>query len=173
MKYNNTILCLDCETGGLCSVLKKQATLEVALTELAIVAIDNETLEIVDKFSCLFKPYKKDLIYEPKALEVSHITLDMLDEDGIEMKDAFSQIESFIKKHTKGKLKPIMAGHNVIKFDLDFIVGLFELNKKSAEDYFDDFILDTLQLSRLKLIEAPKFNLASCLQTHQIDIVEL
>jgi DNA polymerase III alpha subunit (gram-positive type) len=46
------------------------------------------------------------------------------------------------------------------------------LNKKNAEDYFDETTWDTLPLTRLKLIENPKFNLASCLQAHEIDIVD-
>lgn len=172
-KYNNSFIICDFETGGIPKVLKKRATIEVAVTEIAMVAVDNETLEIIDQFSCLFKPYKKDLIYQQVALDVSHITLDMLEKDGLEMSDAFDKICQFVKKHTKGKSnKPQLCGHNFQDFDLEFMVNLFELNGKDAEDYFDDRVWDTLYFARLQAIEAPNFKLATVLQDHQIDIVD-
>lgn len=169
MKYNQPIVVTDVETGGLPAKLKKEATLDVALTELAFVVIDNESLEIVEQKSWLFKPYSKDLIYQKEAAQVSGITFEFLQENGLPMKDAFYDIEKFLSKYTKGKNKPYLAGHNIQNFDLEFIVNLFELNKKDISKYFDDFILDTLWLSRLVLVENPKFNLSSCCEAFKIE----
>ena len=76
--YKNTIFVCDVETGGLPSALKKRAVHEVALTEIAFVVLDNVSLERVDKKSWLIKPYHSDLIYDPKAAEVSNITKEMV-----------------------------------------------------------------------------------------------
>ena len=172
MKYDQPIIVTDVETGGLPSKLKKAATLEVALTEIAFVVIDNVSLEIIDQSSFLFKPYSKDLIYDPEAAKVSGISLSMLEEKGIPMEKAFSDIDKFLSRYIKGRNKPYLCGHNVQNFDLEFIVNLFELNKKDISKYFDDFILDTLWLSRLAIVENPKFNLAACCEYYGIEHVQ-
>lgn len=171
MKYDQPIIVMDVETGGLPSRLKKQATHEVALTEIAFVAVDNISLEIVDQLNILFKPYKDGLIYDPEAAKVSGIGLDLLNSQGIEMSEAFKTIDKFISRFIKGRNKPYMCGHNIVNFDLEFIVNLFELNKKDASNYFDEFILDTLWLSRLAIVENPKFNLAACCEYYGIEHV--
>lgn len=172
MKYDQPIIVTDVETGGLPSKLKKAATLEVALTEIAFVVVDNVSLEIIDQSSFLFKPYSKDLIYDPEAAKVSGISLSMLEDKGLPMEKAFSDIDSFLSRYIKGRNKPYLCGHNIQNFDLEFIVNLFELNKKDISKYFDDFILDTLWLSRLAIVENPKFNLASCCEYYGIEHVQ-
>jgi len=103
MKYDQPIIVTDVETGGLPSKLKKQATLEVALTEIAFVVIDNNSLEIIDERSYLFKPYSKDLIYDPEAAKVSGITLTMLEEKGLPMNEAFHDTDKFLPSYIKGR----------------------------------------------------------------------
>lgn len=154
MKYDNRFLSIDFETGGLPDALKKQAVFEVAVTEIGIAVIDIEKLEIIDKYSCLFKPYADDLIYQPKALEVSNISIDLLEKKGLEMKVAFEQISNFVSKHFIGKKKPKIVGHNIIGFDMDFVQNLWELNKASIDKYFDIVdIWDTMLMARLKYVD--------------------
>jgi len=172
-KYDSVFCVLDTETGGLPSLEKKKATKEVALTELAMVIVDNVSLEIIDKKSWLFKPnYVKDLIYRQQALDVSHITLDMLQKDGLEMKTAFQDIEAFVLKHSKSKNKPYLVGHNLINFDLEFIVNLWDLNGKDAEKYFNSTMFDTMEFARLKYVELTNFKLGTIVAENKIDIVE-
>lgn len=172
MKYDQPIIVTDVETGGLPSKLKQPATTKVALTELAFVVIENESLEIIDKKSWLFKPYSNDLIYEKEALVVSGISLDLLNSKGLEMKEAFFDIKNFLNKYIKGRNKPYLSGHNVVSFDLEFIINLFEMNSEDISKYFNDNILDTLLMCRLSLVDRPKFNLASCCEAYGIEHVD-
>lgn len=157
--YKNIIICCDVETGGLPSSLKKIATHEVALTEIAFVAIDLSTLEMVDKDSWLIKPYSDELIYDPQAAIASNITKEMCDFNGEDIKDVFKKAKAFLKKNKIGSKKQYLAGQNIIKFDYDFIKGFFEINKEDVTNYFDDFIFDTMNWSRLKWPEEGKHNL--------------
>lgn len=170
MKYNNIYLVCDVETGGLPDKLKKQATHEVALTEIAFVAIDSETLEIVDQKSWLFKPYRPDLIYEQEAVQVSGISLDFLKENGLEMKEAFKDILKFLSFQRRGKNLPKLVGHNIKNFDLAFITGLFELNEVDITQYFNGDVYDTMDWARDKWIDG-RFNLQSVCQRFGIEHV--
>lgn len=157
--YKNIIIACDVETGGLPSSLKKEATLEVALTEIAFVAIDLVTLEIVDKASWLIKPYSDDLIYDPQAAIASNITKEMCIKQGEDIGDVFKQIKAFLKKNKVGSKKQYLAGQNFIKFDFDFVKNLFVLHKEDIGKYFDEFIIDTMNWSRLRWPEEGKHNL--------------
>jgi len=170
MKYNNIYLVTDVETGGLPDKLKKLATHEVALTEIAFVAIDSETLEIVDQKSWLFKPYKDNLVYEPEAAQVSGISLDFLKENGLEMKDAFKDICKFLSFQKRGRNLPKIVGHNIKNFDLPFIEGLFEINDTDISQYFNGDVYDTMDWARDKWIEG-KFNLQAVCQRFGIEHV--
>jgi DNA polymerase III epsilon subunit-like protein len=171
-KYNNNYIAIDVETGGLPSRLKKKATLEVALTELAMVAIDGETLKIVDKKSWLIKPYSPDLIYDPEAAAVSGITKQMCEEQGMDIEVAFKEMLKFITKNKIGSKLPYLVGHNMLSFDLDFIEGIFEYCKTDIQKYFNADIKDTLLIAREKWIEAPSFNLQSCCNMAGIEHVQ-
>lgn len=170
MKYNNVYVVCDVETGGLPDKLKKEATLEVALTELAFVSVDAESLEIIDQKSWLFKPYKNDLIYEKEALTVSNISLELLEESGIEMSKAFKEIEQYLSYQKRGRNLPKLVGHNIKNFDLPFIENLFTLNKANVLKYFNGDVYDTLEWARDKWVEG-KFNLQTVCQRFGIEHV--
>ena len=158
--YKNTVFVCDVETGGLPSALKKRAVHEVALTEIAFVVLDNVSLEIVDKKSWLIKPYHSDLIYDPKAAEASNITKEMCEEYGEDIKLVFKEILAMIKKNKRGSKKPILAGQNIIKFDLEFIENLFEYCGQDISKHFDAEVFDTMIWSRYRWPEEGKHNLA-------------
>jgi DNA polymerase III epsilon subunit-like protein len=158
--YKNYIFTVDVETGGLPSKLKKKAVHEVALTEIAWVIIDNDTLEIVEKESWLIKPYDDNLIYDPFAAKASNITKEMCEEQGVTIEEAFEGTLQLLKKYKRGRKKPYLAGQNILKFDLDFIEGFFEWNKKDASDFFHEEIIDTMVWSRHRWPEEGKHNLA-------------
>ena len=172
MKYDNYFFVIDTETGGLPSRLKKNATTQVALVELAIVVVDNVKLKIIDKKSWLFKPYAEELIYTEEAAKVSGITKQFAEENGMKMGQAFSEIKNFIGQYKKKNRKHILVGHNIIKFDLEFIVNLFLMNNSDASKYFDDNVCDTLLFSRLKFVEALAFNLSVSCQMSNVTLVD-
>lgn len=233
------ILVYDLETGGLSSKYN-------SITEFAGVAIDLETLEIVEEFSVMFTPYldlsnrfeepikeakqifktiaekdpetniktlqynnksitlkslevliysiadfynaylsvESDFIsgknleellkdedfseigkiyfdfnYNPQALEVTHIQKELLYKEGVEFSEGFNQIKDLIQRHTVGNSKPIIAGHNINKFDNPFIDKLFEQNKDDFRKYINPLTIDTLEWARLKWFEMSSFSL--------------
>jgi DNA polymerase III epsilon subunit-like protein len=172
MIYNNQYAICDIESGGLPQRLKKRATIEVALTEIAIVIVSNPGLEIVDKKSWLIKPYSKELIYEDEAAKVSGITKQMCEKDGQDIEVVFKELCDFVKKYKKGQRLPILTGHNLRRFDLEFIENLFEMMKTDPSKYFDESVEDTMEWMRKKYVEAASFNLFSCTTMAGIDHVE-
>ena len=118
-----------------------------------------------------------DKCYNPQALEVTHISREMLVEEGIEFEEGFEKIKNVITSHTVGNSKPIIAGHNIGSlprrivrgkekgpdgFDNPFMEKLFDDN---GEDFFDSInekIIDTLKEARIKWYELPGFNLGTC-----------
>lgn len=254
-KYQKAIV-YDLETGGLSTVYN-------SITEIAMVAVDLESLEIVEEFSVMFKPrinlnwistpikdakaiYKntgikdeesgiktlqfkehkitlknieplveaitqfyeliekeypskiltfddivelegsvwKDITqvffnncYNPQALQVTGISREMIESEGLPYDEAFSEIKEMINRHTVGNSKPIIVGHNIgslprriIKgkevgpdgFDNPFMEILF---KDNDDDWFysiNDEIIDTLKWARLKWTELPNFSLGTC-----------
>lgn len=172
MKYDNYYIVCDTETGGLPKQLKKKATLEVALTEVAFVVVSNPELEIVDKKSWLIKPYNKDVIYQEEAAKVSGITKQMLEKEGQEIGQVFKEICDFLKKYKKGNRLPIFVGHNFRNFDLEFILNLFEMFKIDITKFVEEDLEDTMEWMRKKFVESSSFNLASCTQMANIDHVQ-
>lgn len=248
------IIVYDLETGGLLSTHN-------SITEIALVAIDLETLKIIDETSVLIKPridlssmcedsldeakslYKRlatkdldsgiktlkygkekitlkniqplvdgidnfkeilhnhfklnilnhddinylegtnykdissiyfDNAYNPQALEVTKISKKLLVDEGVEYEKAFEIVNNFIKSHTVGNSKPIIAGHNIgwlprrivrgkeVKpngFDNPFMEKFFKDNKSDFFSSINDLIYDTLQMARTKYWELPSYSL--------------
>lgn len=129
MSYYKRYLVFDLETGG--TNPKKNA-----ITEIAMIAIDAETEKEVDRFEVLIKPY--DAIYEKEAAEVSGISLEMLEKDGVEIEEAFERLKAFLTKHKVGSRKPIPVGHKIDDFDMDFLkFQLFDRFKEKLSKYIE------------------------------------
>lgn len=248
------IIVYDLETGGLLSEYN-------SITEIAMVAVDLETLQKIDKFSIMLKPriklnmdddstkeskdlYKrlgsknvdsgiktltlgseeitlknidvlavcvedfrkmcsekypkgvlndidilneikngdfKDIVklylsnsYNKEALDVTKMTLKQIFTEGVSYEEAFKQCNDFIKKHTVGNNKPIMAGHNVgwlprrivkgkeVKpngFDNPFMEKFFKENGSDFFNSINNTIFDTLQMARIKFTNLPSYSL--------------
>ena len=118
------VIAMDTETGGLPNK-NKLAFVDVALTEIAFVVIDMESLQIVDEISWLIQPnYLENLEYNEQAQKVSGITLELLTEKGILLKQVYKEVKDFLLKYSKGSM-PVLTGHNIIKFDSPFLQNLF------------------------------------------------
>lgn len=167
MRYDQKFIAIDTETGGLPSKLKKQATIEVALTEIAAVTIDNEKLEIIGKDSWLIKPYDKDLIYDKYAEIASGISKQMCEKDGIDIEKAYNGLKKVLVAGKKGKSKPIIIFQNK-DFDIPFLENLFKIFEDDFWEHIDR-IEDTLYWARLKWVEKPNYKLGSIAQYCGLD----
>ena len=167
MNYFNNYIVIDSETGGIPSVLKKEATLEVALTEVALVSVSGETLSIQKKDSWLIKPYSPDLIYDPGAEKASGISKRMCEKEGIDIEIVYENVRDFLVSQTKKSLKPIVIMQNK-DFDIPFLSNLFKLFKDDFFKYIDR-VEDTMEWSRLKWPEEGKHSLGTIAQRCGLD----
>lgn len=165
--YQNFIIC-DFETGGLPSKTKK-AVYDVAVTEIALVAI-NSKLEIVEQASWLVKPYKEGLEYNPAAAAASGITKQMTEEQGEDIFFVQKEIVKFLKKYKQGSSLPVMGGHNFIKFDSEFMLNLFEFCKDDLLKYVNNDPEDTIKWSRLMWPESTNYKLGTCCENAGITL---
>lgn len=128
------VLWFDVETGGLDPNLNPLLSLGYIITnDQFIVFHSNE----------IFVKNTHNLICDPKAMEVNKI--DLNDPRAIEPKEAIKIFMNDVKKHF-GHKKPMLGGHNILKFDLKFLEKFFEREGMTFE--YSHKIYDTLILSR-------------------------
>lgn len=121
MAYNrkpqspNDFIVLDTETGGLSSNKNP-------VTEIALISLDGGDLKKISEYQSLIGPYDEELVYEQKALDVTGITLEMLEEEGMGIREvAEAVLHQFeianVRKEKSPGLRPILVGHNM-PFDI-------------------------------------------------------
>lgn len=114
-----------------------------------------------------------DKTYNPQALNVTHMTREMLVNEGIDLADATDQAAAFIKKYTIGNAKPILAGHNIKKFDNPFLEKMFETGGYNLyKAICDTQMIDTLEWARLRWFDAPSFALGVCANAVGVELKE-
>jgi DNA polymerase III alpha subunit (gram-positive type) len=91
-RTTSPIIINDFETGGTDPSVNP-------VTEFAAVAIDPETFQEIARCEVMFKPhFHPELnIYDAKALEVTHISMEMLEKEGLPFPEAFAKIIEFLK----------------------------------------------------------------------------
>lgn len=187
-KEENPILVaftLDFETGG----LKCQTS---ACTQIAIHATRLDTFERIGTYVKYIYPYnqkdikgvtakrkvlkskydtevEKSMDYEPKALEYSAITMDMLYNMGVDITTVANEVVQFIADNTpkvSKNMKPFLIGQNV-DFDKGFFMQMMEyaglvkeVSKylRGHEDFYGNWqpdVLDTIILGQLALCATP------------------
>lgn len=171
---------LDFETGGLDPV-------RCACTQIALEAIRLDTLEVFDRYAAYIAPYCKQELgaarrkvlrsknepaqptermdYETRALEYSGITMERLEAQGVDLKEAAGAVIRFAERATLSKgvqCKPVLIGQN-ITFDIGFLTQLmsyagltkeYEKTFAGKTDFYGNFqplYLDTILLARLAL----------------------
>jgi len=161
----------DVETGGL-PTKTKLAFDNVALTEIAFVAIDLKQLKIIEKESWFFEyNYKDGLEYHPKALESTGISIDLLKEKGASLADIHNETRSFIKRHSEGRFTPIIVGHNVYQFDRLFFENFYKYMSDDFGSYISGY-MDTLVLSGLKYLESKNYKLGTICSNLGVELIE-
>ena len=137
-----TAFVLDFETGGL-------SAQKSAATQLAVHAVRIDTFEVIGTYNMYFRPYNykplekperkvlrtkqelqdeqdKMMEYTDRALEVSGITMSMLENRGVDLKTGCEELIAFIVKNTlstKSSDMPFIVGQN-IQFDLGFLTQI-------------------------------------------------
>ena len=132
-----------------------------------IVALENS-----EKYGDITKLYF-DKTYNPEAMKVTHMTRDMLVNEGIDIAEAIEKVADIFKRYTVGNAKPILAGHNIKKFDNPFLEkflsrGNYDLNKMICETQ----MIDTLEWARLRWFDAPSFSLGVCVNAVGLTLKE-
>jgi len=177
MFWKNYYIVFDLETTGLWSHLN-------AICEIAIIVLDNDLKE-VERYTHYVKTYKgKDnqlLKVEPQALQANGISMKDVEEQGIEASQLHKDLVAIFKKYKVGKYTlPILAGHNIFKFDLNFLIYLFDLfetpsaNGNSALYKYIEYAFDTQEFSRIKYggVEVENYQLGTVCRKHGITLVD-
>lgn len=178
-----TAIVLDFETGGLdCQ--------ECAAAQISLHAVRLDTFEVMNTLNLYIKPYYRQenvgkpkrkvirtkyeiedeaeqgqqfLRYDKAAMDVNGISKDILDNQGVELREVCEQIIQFAidNRLTSGNTnKPVIVGQN-IPFDIGFMqqimsyAGLYSRFSKVFSGYTDFFgnwqphYIDTIWLARL------------------------
>lgn len=162
MNYNTNFVVFDLETGGLSAT-------KHAIVEVCFQSFDSD-LKDGEEFTSLVKPYGE---YEitPQALQANGLSLDQI-MGGQDAKDVVLQIESYFKSKKIGREKPILCGHNIIRFDIPFLIELFKFYKKDFLELINkDFTLDTMWWGRILWRESLDYKLGTCCENAGITLM--
>lgn len=111
-----------------------------------------------------------DKCYHPQALEVTGISRKLMEDEGVEFYEAFAKIKEVFDSNKVGNSKPIICGHNIIKFDNPFMEILFNDNKEYFNKHISESIkIDTWDWAKLKWFEMPAYNLSTC--CNEVDVI--
>ncbi len=199
-----TGITLDFETGG-------RDCITCACTELAMTSIRLDTMAVIDTYCKYITPYyKKELggkakaktlrrkseslesegelmLYEKDALTYTAITMEMLYDQGVDLKEVASDVIHFAKQSTLSTsraCKPVIIGQNPT-FDIGFLQQLmnyggmlkeFEKTFSGTFDFYGNFqpkYMDTIDLARLAYAHDPdmlSYNLGAICEKFEIEL---
>jgi len=141
MKWETNYFIFDLETGGLWAHNNP-------IIQLAYIVLDSNLKEI-DEYSTYIKPYD-NLKLEPKALEITGITEQLLQEEGKDVKEVWNAFLLALKNHKVGRKKVVLVGHNAATFDKMFLDHLNTKFGTKMSTYVESMIFDTMTMSRLE-----------------------
>jgi DNA polymerase III alpha subunit (gram-positive type) len=163
MEFKSRFISVDTETGGLSS--KKNPIVEISMFAFDI------NLDNTGDYTSLIRPYDDSLVIEQQALNANGLTIDKI-ESGKESFIVVKEIIQFLKSQKEGKNLPILIGHNIIKFDMNFIEDFFKFHDQDIYEYINhDFMIDTMWWSRLCWKESANYKLGTVCQNAGIDLV--
>lgn len=101
--------------------------------------------------------------YNPQAMKVTHMTKQMLQSEGKDVDVVVEEVLKLIEKYTQGNNKPILAGHNIKKFDNAFLEKLLLRGTYKLEDLINETqMIDTLEWARLRWFDSSSYSLGVC-----------
>ena len=114
-----------------------------------------------------------DKTYNPQALKVTHMSREMLVNEGLDIKEVIAKVVDLFQRYTVGNAKPILAGHNIKKFDNPFLEKMLA---REGHDLYkmicDTQMIDTLEWARLRWFDAPSFSLGVCVNSVGLTLKE-
>jgi len=125
-KYD-TIICLDTETTGL-------NPLTCQIIDLGVIAVEknNDELSIKDEINSLIKLNDPNAKLDPEIVNLTHITDDMLKNEGY----TFEEVRDLFKKMLEKPGKKLIATYNA-QFDLSFLRYFLKGCKFENLDFLD------------------------------------
>lgn len=108
----------------------------------------------VEEFNILMRPHPKALI-DPAALEKCNVTEKQIREYPNSQKDGYKKFVKMVSQYVDRFKKPSkawLAGYNIARFDNEFLLKLFEINKDVYmfayffPDCWDVFVLASIYL---------------------------
>lgn len=173
MNHNADIFCFDLETGGF-SCLKNP------ICEIGVVVLDYALNEI-DSYGAVIAPHDKGGwgdeaypygIYDKKALEVNKLSMRQI-EEGENSETVISCLrQMMIESKKRTKKKPILAGHNIRRFDIPYLKNFFSRHKLDLESYVEaDFEIDTMWWARVRHEELDNYKLGTCCSSEGIEMI--
>lgn len=165
------VIVQDYETGGLPSA-KKLPFLDVPVCEVACVVVDMKTLTCIDEYQSLFQPhYKEGLVYDEKALEVNHLTLEQLEQGGKDVLQVYKDLRELYTKYKNPRHGAILAGHNYTGFDHPFTEALFKYCGDDVTKYVK-WVEDTQKLAYYSSLSQENYKLSTCCANNGISLVD-
>lgn len=147
----------DFETGG--TDLSK-----TAITEIAMSAIRGDTLELIERYDALIKPYgfDKGYEYDQAAFDKTGLSIAKLEKEGKPFDQVWKEVDEFLDRvnifNNKTMYKPILVAHNAL-FENQCFQHLYQGKEKELEkrlqgayDFHGHYVLaylDTMQISRM------------------------
>lgn len=164
MRFDVNFVTFDIETGGLKA--EKNPVLEIALYSMEKGLDDN------DDYNNIIKPYG-DYVIEDAALAANGMNLDLINEKGIDSGQVVKDVIKYLKGNKVGRNLPVLCGHNIIKFDIPFMIEFFKFHGEDFTKYYNtDFLLDTMWWSRMYWLESPNYKLGTCCDNAGIELVD-
>jgi len=154
----NTFFVLDLETGG-------RDQYANPITEIGICVVDGDTLQVIEEYESLIKPYE-DLEILPEAIELTGHTVKKLERDGANAADVIKDIKQLAKKHRVGKYDisyPIIVAHNSA-FERNFLQAFFAMHDEDLYDHFTSYMQDTLYMALQIWGDTGSVKLVNCLE---------
>lgn len=163
------IVVFDIETGGL-------SPEKSPLVEVYFGCYDTITGEKVSSYEALISPYYKhpktgeELKYTDAAMRIHGISIVELEIKGKELKAVGKEVVQYLKdcKLPGRNGKPILAGHNIIGFDIPYTdthFGWYNINWLKETNPFK---LDTLDMARLIWPKTIKDDPQSPVKNHKL-----
>jgi DNA polymerase III alpha subunit (gram-positive type) len=158
------IIVFDLETTG----LKPDKN---SLIEIACCPIDKDLKDLEEFDSGIIAVYDNREVTEG-ALKANGITRDQI-ENGLDPQKVADKLVAYLKKMKVGRSKPVLAGHNIVKFDLPFLEDFLRVHGHDLFKYVNkDHFFDTMWRARERWGELQNFKLGTCCEEAGVELID-
>jgi len=159
-----TIITYDLETGGL-----KYS--ENPILEIACCPFNNELVDLQEYESGIMKGYD-NLEITDGALNANGITREQISK-GRNSQEVADEFIKYVSKLKVGRNKPILAGHNILKFDTPYLTDFLKRHGYDIDKYINlDYQIDTMWECRLRWPELTNYKLGTCCEELGVELTD-